>query len=160
MFNKKPISKLNLAFGIIIIVTTLIAFLGEILSIQMYQNSAPENNAIGLGVILIIWFAMYCGIPLVLIGVYNIVAGSICGKTESVKTFKTLSIISVVTQILSSIAFAFYFLLVIDLYPAGIILKAIYLLTIIFGLVVAILNVVSLCKKVKPVEEFTTVIEE
>lgn len=153
MQNKNVLSKLNLIIGIIYIIMAVLAFVGEIISINIYSQSRPENNTIGLAAIVIILFGIYGGIPLSLVGVYNIVSGAVCKKTLSLKLYRTLAIISIITKICASIYLIYYFTLMLELYPAGWILKALYLLVSALGIVTAVLDVISLSKKAPKTEE-------
>lgn len=153
MQNKNVLSKLNLIIGIIYIITAVLGFFGEIISINIYSQSMPNDNTIGLVAIVVILFGIYGGIPLSLVGVYNIVSGAVCKKTSSLKLYRTLAIISIITKISASLYLIYYFMLMLESYPAGIILKAIYLLVSALGLVTAVLDVISLCKKAPKTEE-------
>jgi hypothetical protein len=157
MQNKNVLSKLNLIIGIIYIITAVLAFFGEIISINIYSQSVTDNT-IGLAAIVVILFGIYGGIPLSLVGVYNIVSGAVCKKTLSLKLYRTLAIISIITKISASLYLIYYFMLMLEAYPAGIILKAIYLLVSALGLVTAVLDVISLCKKTPKTEEI--IVEE
>ena len=137
-------SRLNLFYGIALILTALAAFFGELLSTTNYYNNLPDAGLEGLGVLLVIIFGGIFGIAFLILGIYNIVSGKICARTNSVGTAKVLTVISLITKIAAVAILITYTYMMIDLYPAGIILKAVYIAMALWGFITVFTDISAL----------------
>ena len=137
-------SRLNLFYGIALILTALAAFFGELLSTTSYYNNLPDAGLEGLGVLLVIIFGGIFGIAFLILGIYNIVSGKICARTNSVGTAKVLTVISLITKIAAVAILVTYTYMMIDLYPAGIILKAVYIAMALWGFITVFTDISAL----------------
>lgn len=128
-------ARLNLFYGIALILTALAAFFGELLSTINYYNNLPDAGLEGLGVLVVIIYGGIFGIALLTFAIYNIISAKVCLHTASPGKAKTLTVISMITKVLSVAILLFYAYLMIDLYPDGIILKALYIIMALWGLI-------------------------
>lgn len=137
-------AKLNLLYGVALIVTALIAFFGELLSTSNYFNNLPDSGLQGLGVLVVVIIGGILAIAFLVIGIYNIVSGVIGKRTSSLKTAKSLTVISLVTKIICTAALAVYCWMMFDLYPEGLVLKASYAVMSLYGIITSVMDIAAL----------------
>lgn len=150
MTNKRKLGTRNLLFGILFVLSALLVFFGEIISFTAYINNLQEQNSWeGLGIIVIIIFGLFAGIALLICATLQFVSAGIlrAGKRNG----KGIAITGAVFKFIAVVILGVYCALMFS-YPAGYLLKTLYILFALITLLFGILDVHSL-KTLNPLND-------
>ncbi|MBQ7924041.1 MAG: hypothetical protein IJ329_01905 [Clostridia bacterium] len=155
MKAKKFVGIFNLIVSVLLFAIIFLSSIYELNAFAAYINSLEESNGEGLAVIAIIAFMIFSAPSALVFGILTLIAGL---KTIHAKCGKGMVIMGAVAKILATAGLIILFIIYLDLYPAGWVSKATYLLTAVLALGSTVFDfiVIRFFKKPEPVN----VIEE
>ncbi|MBE7085498.1 MAG: hypothetical protein E7368_05540 [Clostridiales bacterium] len=150
MKMKKFVGIFNLIVSGLLFAIIFLSTIYELNAYASYVNSLEEGNiGYAFAVLVIIVFMLFSAPLSLVFGILTLIAGL---KTVRGKCGKGMVVMGVIAKILSAVGLSFLFFIYLDLYPAGWISKATYLLTAVLALGSTVFDFVAIrfFKKEKP----------